>query len=326
MMFRSIPWTFASTLALAAIAGADGAVRELGTACAGHSGIVPDLDVPLVSHTGQIFWLDVTGPPNTAGVVAVGTSDTFFGALPLPLDLAAIGMSGCQLLVSIDLQIPFATDQNGAFRFQTLGFLPGIEVYAQAYLADIGPGKLGGITQGVHVTSSAGPAPGDVVITEIMQNPAFVADADGEWFEVRNALGRGIDMNGWRIRDDQGSHQIQNGGPLVLPADGYLVFGRKKNLANNGGIPVDYRFFDDIKLGNQSDSLALRQGGIDIDHVAWDDGATFPDPNGRSMSLDPAHWDAVANDAGQAWCAATTAIVGSTDRGTPGQPNPACGD
>ena len=33
-------------------------------------------------------------------------------------------------------------------------------------------------------------APGDVVINEILQNPAAVADTAGEWFEVYNATSR----------------------------------------------------------------------------------------------------------------------------------------
>ena len=63
--------------------------------------------------------------------------------------------------------------------------------------------------------------PGDVVINEIMQNPAAVGDDVGEWFELYNLTATGIDINGWTVRDnDIDSHVINNSGPLVIPAGG----------------------------------------------------------------------------------------------------------
>src|SRR4029079_2000 len=60
------------------------------------------------------------------------------------------------------------------------------------------------------------------------------------------------------------------------------------------------------------------------DEVSYDDGATFPDPNGQSMNLDPGSYDAVANDLGVNWCAATTPF-GAGDFGSPGTANEVCG-
>ena len=57
-----------------------------------------------------------------------------------------------------------------------------------------------------------------------MQDPAFVRDTAGEWFEVSNPGAVPIDINGWTIRDDgQDLHVIANGGPLVVAAGGALV-------------------------------------------------------------------------------------------------------
>ena len=42
-------------------------------------------------------------------------------------------------------------------------------------------------------------SPGDVVINEVMQNPGAVSDAAGEWFELYNATGVPIALDGWRI-------------------------------------------------------------------------------------------------------------------------------
>ncbi|NIP17549.1 MAG: hypothetical protein GWM87_04890, partial [Xanthomonadales bacterium] len=70
-----------------------------------------------------------------------------------------------------------------------------------------------------------------------MQNPAAVSDSNGEWFELYNPTGSDIDIDGWTIQDnDFDSHLINNGGPLLVPAGGYLVLGRDANSGANGGV------------------------------------------------------------------------------------------
>jgi hypothetical protein len=161
-------------------------------------------------------------------------------------------------------------------------------------------------------------APGDVVINEVMQNPAAVSDAAGEWFEVWNATGAPINLDGWTIASGTTeSHTIASGGSLVLPSNGYLVFGRSGDPALNGGYTANY-VTASITLGNAIDFLVLREAGVTIDSVAWDDGATFPDPDGASMELEDPHAD---NLVGANWSANTTTPYGAGDFGTPGAQN-----
>ena len=57
-----------------------------------------------------------------------------------------------------------------------------------------------------------------------------------------------------------------------------LFFGINSDTSTNGdyGYPVtiDYEY-DDVRLGNESDTLILQMGGVIIDSVMWDDGATI---------------------------------------------------
>ena len=152
-----------------------------------------------------------------------------------------------------------------------------------------------------------------------MQNPGAVSDANGEWFELFNSTGADVDIDGWTIEDnDVDAHVIDNGGPLVVPAGGYIVLGVNADSSANGGVTVAYQYPSDFFLSNSSDELVLRDGGLtEIDRVEWDDGATFPDPNGASMSLiDPA----LDNNVGGNWCTASTPF-GDGDLGTPGAAN-----
>ncbi|MBT8199199.1 MAG: ExeM/NucH family extracellular endonuclease [Acidimicrobiia bacterium] len=162
-------------------------------------------------------------------------------------------------------------------------------------------------------------AHGAIVINEIMQNPSAVSDSNGEWFELYNSTSNAIDIDGWTIADnDFDSHVINNGGPLLVPADGYLVLGNNSNSGTNGGVTVGYNYGTSFFLANGADELVLTDGAsIEIDRVEWDNGVTFPDPNGASMSLSDPTLD---NNVGANWCTAGT-LFGAGDLGTPGATN-----
>ena len=170
-------------------------------------------------------------------------------------------------------------------------------------------------------TPSVTPAkanPSDVVINEIMQNPKAVSDTAGEWFEVHNPTDHAVDLNGWTIKGAGSEHHhISNGGPLWLPAGGYLVLGRNADSSANGGVPVTYRYAG-FTLGNADDEIILLDGtGTEIDRVAYDGGKTFPDPDGASMQLIRPDLD---NAGGANWRVSPDPWPGSTgDRGSPGR-------
>ncbi len=161
-----------------------------------------------------------------------------------------------------------------------------------------------------------------IVINEIMQNPVAVSDAAGEWFELFNPGASPVDINGWTLSDNGAdTHVIANGGPLFVPAGGYLVMGAEGNSGANGGVTIDY-VYTGIALGNSADEIVLSNRCLnEIDRVEWDGGATFPNPVGASMSLANPGLD---NNDGANWCTSTTPY-GDGDLGTPGQANEDCG-
>ncbi|MDX1377424.1 MAG: ExeM/NucH family extracellular endonuclease, partial [Anaerolineales bacterium] len=106
-------------------------------------------------------------------------------------------------------------------------------------------------------------------------------------------------------------------GTVVIPAGGYAVLGNNANSGTNGGVTVVYEY-SGMALANGSDELVLLDGSLtEVDRVEWDDGATFPDPNGASMSLEDSASD---NTVGANWCTSTTPF-GDGDLGTPGAEN-----
>jgi hypothetical protein len=175
--------------------------------------------------------------------------------------------------------------------------------------------------------------PGDIVITEIMKNPALVSDNYGEWFEVHNSTSTSIDLQNWVIRDQPGGSQnsttITNS--VIVPAGGYIAMGRggvTDSSASdfNGGLTYAYVYDSSFSMSNGSDEVILEapdgSGGFTvIDEVFYSD-ANFPDSTGVSMQLDSAALTSDNND-GSNWCNGTQAYNGQ-DIGTPGSANNTC--
>ena len=153
-----------------------------------------------------------------------------------------------------------------------------------------------------------------LVITEILQNPSATSDYAGEWFEVHNPGTEPVDMTGYTIKDDDHDHFVVDG-TVVVPAGGYAVFGA--SASDNGGVALDFAYGAGMRLFNDSDELVIAdRDGVQVDRVRWDDGRTFPDPNGASMSLADPNAD---NALGENWCTATTVMGGRR----PGHAGPA---
>ena len=171
-----------------------------------------------------------------------------------------------------------------------------------------------------------GTAFGQIIVTEIIQNPSAVGDSAGEWFELHNAGSSAVDINGWKIKDDSSTsemHTINKQGGLSIPAGGYIVLALNGDSGVNGGVTADYDY-STISLGNSTDGLVLTDGSdVEQDRVVWDNGSTFPDPNGASMALkldDQNNY--LDNSVGANWCESENAWQGSAgDKGTPGAVN-----
>lgn len=167
---------------------------------------------------------------------------------------------------------------------------------------------------------TAAPAmPDSIIVNEIMQNPSAVSDSNGEWMELFNSTDTAIDIDGWKLKDNgSNSHTINNGGPLLIAAGGFLVVGNNADSASNGGMQVDYEYSSSFALSNGDDEIILLDASdVEVDRVEWDGGPQYPDPTGASMALiDPL----LDNNIGSNWCESASPY-GDGDSGTPGQSN-----
>lgn len=168
---------------------------------------------------------------------------------------------------------------------------------------------------------------GDVLVTEFLKDPTTVSDTTGEWIELHNPTGQPIDVEGWALTDFGSDFALldNSGLGIVIQPGGYLVLGKSIDPVLNGDVPVDI-VYTGFTLSNGADEIVLsKPNGTVIDAVAYDDGVTFPDDAGRSISLNPDHFDAAENDLGANWCHSTTPISSNNpDTGTPRKANDAC--
>jgi hypothetical protein len=163
---------------------------------------------------------------------------------------------------------------------------------------------------------------GDLVISEIMNDPSSLSDAQGEWFEVFNPTKDCIELKGMVIEstNDQ-AHTI--GSSVVVPAKGFAVLGANKDALAAIGVEVAYAYGTAIALSNTSDKISLKVGIKTIDTSYYD--SISLKPVGASRSLDPAFFTANSNDSNIHFCIAKSFIMGASgDRGTPGKANDPC--
>lgn len=163
---------------------------------------------------------------------------------------------------------------------------------------------------------------GQVIVTELMSDPAVVDGDFGEWIELRNVSDAAIDLQGVVLQDgDDAGFAVE--GALTVAAGGHVVLGPQADEATNGGVPIDYAYsVDAVKLGNEGDTLTLLANGEELDRFAWDAEVLIVE-EGAALQLDVGVTTPEGNDDVAAWCLAT-GTYGAGDRGTPGQANAAC--
>ena len=111
-------------------------------------------DIPVLTHTGrpvlgQSFTADLrSARAKAAAGLAYGFSTKAWGSIPLPFDLAPLGASGCQLLLSFDgIGAAVVTDAAGdasvKVAIPNAASLNGVQWHYQYFVLDPGANGLG---------------------------------------------------------------------------------------------------------------------------------------------------------------------------------------
>jgi hypothetical protein len=164
------------------------------------------------------------------------------------------------------------------------------------------------------------PNAGDLIITEVMADPAVATDTTGEWFEL---LARApVDLNDLTIYTTTSSARLMNNACLRVNPGEYVLLARSADPFVNGDLPAPFTTYGGPSFANGTNQrIGLSRGDAGIDEVALSASS-----NGRSWQLDPMLLDPVANDTPGNFCLAQNKWLadGGGDFGTPGVVNNAC--
>jgi hypothetical protein len=171
--------------------------------------------------------------------------------------------------------------------------------------------------------------PGDLVITEVMVSP----DGSEEWFEIYNATGESIDLEGRELIYDKAdgttpkSHIVARSLPIE-PGDYVVVAGMLDELAaGDEADHLDYGYANELgDFVSTRGHLVIRDAGEIVDEMYYGEPvAGEAATSGASRSFDGAlSPDAVANDPVERWCDSRSEFDGPAFLATPGAANDLC--
>jgi hypothetical protein len=188
---------------------------------------------------------------------------------------------------------------------------------------DCTPLIIGACNDNGTMRDTVPPQPGELVITELMPDPAGT-DGGQEWFEVK-ALAS-FDLNGLtldRASEAANVDTIESPDCLSVNAGDYVIFANSTDPTMNGGLPtgaIRGIFGFSLLQGSVASpgDIQILSGGTLIDAVTYTDSTS-----GVSLALDPDLEDASANDQESNFCAGV-GMYGAGGAGTPGAANGQC--
>ncbi len=274
--------------------------------------------LPAAAIAGTFRFNLITGSTSAPGDVAIVAGTTVVDAVTW-----THSTSGAALQLAPDRIDPSANDVESNFCDATQPYgagdlgTPGAGNAPCARLP--GPGMC---DDGGQVRAIVPPRPGDLVISEILANPANVAgqtDATREWFEVANTGATAFDLNELGVgRIGAAGTPVQSARCIPVAPHGFAVFARSADPALDGMLPVVHATFK-FGLVDTNGDIQIAQGATVLDAVRW----TSVTP-GVASQLDPGHLTPADNEVPGNFCAATTAYGDMTNQGTPGAANRPC--
>jgi hypothetical protein len=274
--------------------------------------------VPAAAIAGTFGFNLVTGSAAAPGDVAIVAGTTVVDSVTW-----THATSGAALQLDPDLTDPAANDAESNFCDAT-------QPYGAGDLGTPGTGNArcvarpgpGMCDDGGAIRRIVAPAVGELVISEVLANPANVAgatDATREWFEVASTSAAAFDLNELTVgRIGAAGQPVASARCLSVPAGGFAVFARSADPRLDGMLPQVSAAFS-FGLVDTDGDIQISQGATVLDAVRW---ATATP--GVASQLDPRHVTPADNDDPSHFCAAAPAYGDQTNRGTPGAANPPC--
>jgi hypothetical protein len=122
-----------------------GVFNAVGSGCQGSNG-TPYMFSPVLPWVGDSLPIIVANlPPNAPAIMLFGSSNSSWGGLPLPANLATFGAPGCTIYASGDILQPVTNYNGTAYHVLNLppSLVPGANFYLQGVTIDPAANALG---------------------------------------------------------------------------------------------------------------------------------------------------------------------------------------
>ncbi len=275
--------------------------------------------IPASSIFGTFKFSLIAGTTTAPGDVAIVAGTTVVDAVTWTKST-----NGASLQLDPDLTDPIANDTESNFcnattAYDSVGNLgtPGADNTQCQALPPPGMCSDAGTLRRI-----VKPAAGQLVISEVLANPANVTgatDAQREWFEIANTGTTAFDLNELSVgRIGAAGAPVQSARCIPVMGKGFAVFARSNDPAVNSMLPtVDATF--SFGLVDTNGDIQISDGATVLDTVRWTSVTS-----GVSKQLDPAHLTVTDNDVDANFCAGTTPYGDQTNKATPGAANNPC--
>ncbi|HYO97582.1 MAG TPA: lamin tail domain-containing protein [Polyangiaceae bacterium] len=163
--------------------------------------------------------------------------------------------------------------------------------------------------------ATSGVEEGDLIVSELMADPAAVSNAAGEWFELY--AHRDVDLNGLTLRSGSSKTSLSAPSCLQLRAGTYALLARSDQPNTNGGLGGVTAEVN-LALANGASFLSIESGSSMVDEVSW-----TSTRKGVALQLSSEALLASPTERQSSFCWATQS-TDSGDLGSPGAPNERC--
>lgn len=225
--------------------------------------LTPALDMGNASASGDAVRLvDALGNPVDTVVYGPNNNDAFVDDTGgVAVSLAATPGDNDSLA-----RIPDGVDTDAAGADFDVVILPTMGV-----TNDVGGGIDTGDTSLPGIDTGAPPPACDltgIVINELLPDPTG-ADADQEWVELHNNLGRDVDLSGWVIEAGPSSYSTSGVLPAgtIIPANGWIVVGQSA-LVPDADVAAPGFVLGNASTSSDAVRLVNCDGGI-VDTVVY---------------------------------------------------------
>jgi hypothetical protein len=181
----------------------------------------------------------------------------------------------------------------------------------------------GSCSAGSCLDAPASPGEGELVVTEIMRNPA---PENRQWFEVKVLADGERNLAGCGVADGAGNVFVFPKTPVIVSSGDFVLVAEDAPVSDGLPIPDVTMAAGSLDLMADAGPLVVNCMGTMVDIVDYPSQSPlspFPAEVAVSMQVGPGAYSAELNDTPTAWCNAPDPYTFGS-YGSPGEANPSC--